>query len=755
MGLKQDIVIKNEYTNNARSQPGKGSRGASPGQYVMRYMAREDATEVLAPVRLDSTVNDLDVQREIGVESALSDTPSYQSYNSAEFSRYMARRDATEQLKTRNDPDLQDADAYGSPLVLKHKFRRLDKQSGRAFGSKGISLSHDELVESSDEIQEAFDNGHSVQKIILSFTEEYLKETGVVDDEFKHKGRGSYKGKIDQLKLRQAITKGVNDMTKAGSYADPAWVGTIQLDTSHVHAHIALVDTEFSNVRMRSDGADRGKINEREKKMFRKGVHHSLEDMRDMHGFHAQASVERQNVVAFVKDYAFSTIKDNTSMQILVASLPKDRQAWRYGTNRESMKYPNEIAEGIITEVFERDPDASGYRRALDSVKDYAKESQEKNKLSNRERDALIDNGKARIMERSVNGLYRTLAELDDNLLQTRTPMTDIQSSSDDDLARALYSGETETDTGFDPAAFTLRVRGYNKRQESHTTMAREHFDLATEYDNAFEAGYVDDTAHVMRLYYEEEQRYHMGLTDKYRSFLSFNHPVDRQHVEAMTPQYDRLVDTFERINEREERLGNRDEVGRKQYASDLRQYTFNCFERGVGSLREWDSVIEYDSDTSTLNSRFVLPHRPKTRAENLTDTHFNKVKAWDVHHLGLDYYNQPDTNISPKNAKIFADKWSTRDARAQGARIYTAGTGQQLAALDRTERDIKDMEIAVDKAIDEGLIETVTLDDLTAESDARQFYTISPDKSIDITAEVRTSIETIDMDAQTEGVLE
>lgn len=261
MGLKQDIVIKSEYTNNARSKPGGGSRGASPGQYVMRYMAREDATEVLAPVKVTA-------EADVG-------------YDSAAFTRYMARDQATERLKTRSDELLgDDTDAYGSPLVLKHRFRKMDKQSGRAFGSRGISLSHDELEESSEVIQTAFDDGHSVQKIILSFTEDYLREHGVIDKKFKHKGRGSYMGEVDQLKLRTAITGGMDKMTQAGQFADPEWVGTIQLDTSHVHAHIALADTEFSDYRMRDDGADRGKINAHEMKMFRKGIHFELADMR-------------------------------------------------------------------------------------------------------------------------------------------------------------------------------------------------------------------------------------------------------------------------------------------------------------------------------------------------------------------------------------------------------------------------------------------------------------------------------------------
>lgn len=735
MGLKQDIVIKSEYTNNARSKPGGGSRGASPGQYVMRYMAREDATEVLAPVKVTA-------EADVG-------------YDSAAFTRYMARDQATERLKTRSDELLgDDTDAYGSPLVLKHRFRKMDKQSGRAFGSRGISLSHDELEESSEVIQTAFDDGHSVQKIILSFTEDYLREHGVIDKKFKHKGRGSYMGEVDQLKLRTAITGGMDKMTQAGQFADPEWVGTIQLDTSHVHAHIALADTEFSDYRMRDDGADRGKINTHEMKMFRKGVHFELADMRALKSFHKQSSLERQNVTAYVKDYAHSTLYDNTSMQLLMAGLPKDRSEWRYGTHRESMKHPNALAETIVEGVFESEPDGSGYTAAIAALNDYADESAARNGLSPEERDTLVSNGRGLLVERSVNGLYDVLRTLDDSILQTRTPMTDIQSSSDDALARALKPQDDASE--FDPAAFVLRVRGYSKREEIHKTDARMYYDLATEYESAADAGLVDDTAHVMRVFYEEELRYHMGLTDKYRKFLSFNQPADQQAVDTMRPAYDALVSRYGDIASDEAESGLTDHTGRADYMRDLQAYTMDCFDAGVASLKEWDAVSDYDPDTGEIEPRFVLPVQPKTRDENLSDHHFDQVKAWDVHHLGLDYYNHPDARIDATNAAHFANVWQSRLDKAAGAQMYAEETGQQLPALDYAQSDIASMEFAVVTAERDGLIQTVTPESVASEDD-RQLYTLSVDKSLDLPGSLKTTLagfDPIDMDALQDATL-
>lgn len=723
MGLKQSIIIKSEYTNNARSKEGRGSRGASPGQYVMRYMAREDATEVLGPVRL--------------LDGA---------YDSQQFSRYMAREGATEQLKAKQDALLAESmgtDAYGSPLVIKHRFKTIDKQSGRAFGSKGLSLSQSELEDSSERIQDAFDNGHSVQKIVLSFTEEYLRETGVLDPTFVHKGRGSYKGYIDQLKLRTAITAGVKQVTKAGSFVDPEWVGTIQLDTSHVHAHIALVDQDFSPSRMKDDGADRGKINAREKKLFRKGIHYQLEDMKELKSFHKQASVERQNVVAFVKDYAYQTVYDNTAVQLLVASLPTDRRQWRYGTNRKSMKHSNELAEQIVERVFKEDPDNSGYNRAMGAVREYAAESARKNKLTREEQDTLIQNGRHQLIERSVNGLYKTLKDIPEHELSVRTTMTDIQSSSDDELMQAVKHSQTEQGSrgeSFDPAAFTLRVRGYGQRQNVHEVESRTFYNLATEYDQAKDLGLVDDTAHVMRLFYEEEQRYHMGLTDKYRTFLSFHHQDDLEQVDRLKPTYEELVDRFQYIQMQEDDTGMTLEEERREYLRDLRAYTFDAFDSGVGSLKEWNTIINYDPDEGSVETRFVLPVRPRPRHDVLTEPHFKSVKALDVHHLGLDYYNKPDARIDGANATAFATTYVGRKERADVAAMYLEGTGQQLPALDAAVADINDMGDAVNQAVSDGLIRSVMLDDLPG-VDERQLSTIAVDNNVDIVSGVRSSL--------------
>lgn len=688
MGLKQSIVIKSEYTNNARSKPGGGSRGASPGQYVLRYMAREDATEVLAPVRHDADI----------------------------FLRYMARSEATESLKLK---ETGDATAFGAATQLKATFASLDKQSGRAFGTDGLSLSHDDLVAAGDVIQTAFDAGHSVQKVVLSFTEDYLKETGVVDETFTHRGRGSFKGHVDQLKLRSAITEGVESMTKVGKFADPYFVGTVQFDTSNVHAHLAIVDREFAESRMKPDGADRGKINEAEKLSLRKGIHRTLVDLKQMHAFSGQASLERQNVVAFVKDYAYSALRENADVQLLVAALPEDERQWRYKSNSKGMQKSNALATAVVEDVFDREPVRSGYDEAMAAVVRYAAENRRRNGLDDEEEATLVANGRERLVERSVNGLYKTLKQLTPADRPVRTVMTDLQSSSDDELTQAVAV------TGSDAAAFALRVRGYAGRKQVHERDVSTFKHLADEFDAADARGVVDSSAHVMRLFYEEELRYHMQCADKYRTFLSFDHAKDVAAVERLTPMFESLSERFDPL------LGG---PARVAYQEDLRAYTFDCYTSGVASFKEWDAVVAYDGET--VSTRHVLPVRPKTKAENLTAAYFETIKAKDVHHLGLDYLNRPDTTIAPRHAQTFADAYASRLAMSEQAKQYVAETGQTLALLDRTMDDITDMERVVDQALADGTIEVAHVPDVPL-AERRQYYTIRADANLDVAARV------------------
>lgn len=201
MSLKQSIVVVNEFSVPT---PGGGkhggSRGGTPGAYVMRYMARKGATEPVTPIR----------QR---------DTEDF-------ILRYMARESATEKAVSRHQ--------------LKDNVLHVSGQGGVAFGYGQPSLSDEGVRRASADIQRLFDEGHTVMKTVLSFSPEYLQETGVVPKGFVAQNKGDYRGHIDQMRLRMAIMHGLERM--GHRFDDLRYVGVIQVDTLHVHCHLAMVD---------------------------------------------------------------------------------------------------------------------------------------------------------------------------------------------------------------------------------------------------------------------------------------------------------------------------------------------------------------------------------------------------------------------------------------------------------------------------------------------------------------------------------
>lgn len=735
MGLKQSIVVKNEFTHNGVNTPGKGSRGGTPGQYVLRYMARVEASETITPVPESPDTSIFDYT-----------------------TRYMLREDATERFKASGDPE-------ASPYALEYEFEELDKLTGRSFGNKGISLSDTTVRDSSQEIQDAFDEGHSVQKVILSFTEDYLKEGKVLSPDYEHKGRGSYKGNIDQMKLRQAITKGVDKLTNVGHYADPEWVGVIQVDTNHVHAHLAIVDKEFSPSRLMDDGHDKGKLTQREMMNLRRGIHSELNEMKAIKGFHKQVSLERQNVVGYVKDFAYDHIGKNSRLQIMMAALPEEQHKWRYGSNRKDMQHANELAEQFVQTIFEEQPVRSGYQEASRSIDQYINERVQTEDIDQNEQERLKRNGEKLLTERSVNGVYDSFKVFDKTKLSTQTPMLDIQSSSEDELMENLSDG-------FDQAGFELRVRGYSNRRDHHTKNSKQYKELIDNFDETNEQETVAPDAFILRRFYEEELEWHMALADKYRSFFRLNGRRDRQYQQKYEPIYEELQERYVELETQDEFMAsvadgsayeqldgfdtasdvfkNPQEADRQiedlygvhqgsrafsglyrdgleaelerakvDYTKDLREYTFDAFMDGVATQDDWvrlqpehRSIDAYDYEMSVSNAstKFVEPNPPQVREVGITDDHFDAIKALDIHHLGVDYYTKSDRTISQENRENFAEAMQWREYFLDVSQTYLEATQQvgQLNALRPIADDVDAMRQSVDAMSRDGLIPTI-----------------------------------------------
>lgn len=139
MSLEHDIVIRNEFTNTSYS-----TRGATPGKFTEEYMARNDATLTTYPVNNtpDQTIN---------VE------------------------DPDNVYQTQKDLLLSRRTSFNKKRPTKENWLDLTTLEGRSFSQDGLSLSKGMIDQTAKKMQQAWNNGHTVMKIVASFDNDYLK----------------------------------------------------------------------------------------------------------------------------------------------------------------------------------------------------------------------------------------------------------------------------------------------------------------------------------------------------------------------------------------------------------------------------------------------------------------------------------------------------------------------------------------------------------------------------------------------------
>lgn len=493
MSLKQSIVVVNEFSvPTPGSGKHGGSRGGTPGAYVMRYMARKGATEPVTPIRKRDTEDFI--------------------------LRYMARESATEKAVSRHQ--------------LKDNVLHVSGQGGVAFGYGQPSLSDEGVRRASADIQRLFDEGHTVMKTVLSFSPEYLQEMGVVPKGFVAQNKGDYRGHIDQMRLRMAIMHGLERM--GHRFDDLRYVGVIQVDTLHVHCHLAMVDAGLGRrVRTEKGMQQKGKLTSTDISLLRRGVDSWLDENQHVAHMSSAVGYERLNVAAFVKRWAHEKVLDESLPQLLLACLPADKTLWRYGSHRPEMRRANSVATELVTELLDRPGSPMG--SAMIAVETYANRRARREGLSDQERQALIHRGHETIMERSVNGLYQVLQSLPPEALSVRTPMLTVM-SQDVETLMATQSQRMKTQAqgmsaDDDLIGFSLRLRSYGSRLREHDTQ-REYWRMrAADWEAGLQAGAVSPQSEVMHKLYLEEEEYHARCVSKYRSLLGpLAVGVDGQH---------------------------------------------------------------------------------------------------------------------------------------------------------------------------------------------------------------------------------
>lgn len=145
--------------------------------------------------------------------------------------------------------------------------------NGRVFGGEGLVYDDTQIDAAAEMFDRAYQNGQTVQRMVVSFDTDYdyLKHKHAMSD-FKHQHKGDFENQVDELKLRSAITNGVNQMVSRGQYQEPYWAGSVQVNTDHVHSHIVLCDKDPKSRVRKQDGEQQGSFTQQEMDAFKQGV---------------------------------------------------------------------------------------------------------------------------------------------------------------------------------------------------------------------------------------------------------------------------------------------------------------------------------------------------------------------------------------------------------------------------------------------------------------------------------------------------
>lgn len=646
MGLKQSIVVRSRFS--VPQGNGHGSRGGTPGKFVLRYMARGGATENIAPTKLRDA-----------------DSP---------LQRYAAREQAAKESDT--------------IPVLKQKIKATQRFGGLAFGDGDPALSDQKIREMSRSIQDHFDRGHTAIETIVSFTDAYLRENGILDPMFEHKNRGDYASHIDQLKLRMALMAGLKKLSY--EYDDLHYVGAIQVDTNHVHCHLLLMD--FGYGRRAADGTQKGKLTSNGIRNFRRGVDAYLDEKQSLKMLSSSVMHDKQNALCYVKRFAHQTMARNGVPQFLLSCLPENRNYWAANSNRQEMRKANAIVREFVVELLHPYGQAPvpAYQTAHQRIVAYADGRQSREGLSEDDRMKLIRRGEEQLILDCMNGVYSVLKRVPKDQMVIRTPMLDAMSMDYEAMAAVAID---------DPMMeFGFKLRSYSTRLSHHRKLYHKFRDECDAYRDAQEKA---EAARALAEHLALERDYQQMLMVKYQYFLSFLPPdesMEDEYEDVMALQ-DRVITMYDMQQDPSfQRMGqiNGDTYGRMTYhvsgGSQIRYFP-KVWERRVQTAEDQFAAAMRKFQDHLRDYGFDFDGHGVTRQKIYA---FDDVKALDLHHMGYDF--PTNVPVSRVNADRFIDMADRRYASFLRAKDYLERTGQEAAVVDLLPADVKAMKLLADR---------------------------------------------------------
>lgn len=119
----------------------------------------------------------------------------------------------------------------------------IEHGDGVAFTLENSHLRRRDVLDTADHIQALHETGvRAIQQLVLSFDHEYLVEQNLVPEDTKIIKKGDYKGVVDDVRLRHAVSHGLQRMIDEEGYREGKMIACIQSDTRHLHVHAVVYE---------------------------------------------------------------------------------------------------------------------------------------------------------------------------------------------------------------------------------------------------------------------------------------------------------------------------------------------------------------------------------------------------------------------------------------------------------------------------------------------------------------------------------
>lgn len=686
--LKDSIVVKNQFTNNKSTGFGK-----TLDKYIMRYVSRKGATEAMTPI----AHHDFSADDYVG--------------------RYMTRRSATDSLIV----------AGVGPEELEYRVGQMQGYDGVAFGSLGVSYDDETLQAESEHLQKLFDEGHTVLKTVLSFRTDYLKSVGVLPEDFKLTNEHGFRGQVDQLKMRSAINDAMTRTTSLAGFSEPVWVGTIQLDTQHVHAHL-VTSEDAERESLTSTGEERGKLRAKEMQILRTSFDNSVREASPLLAYNQEIAQTRQEIVRDVASMISRDYETSSKLQYVMASLPENTKEWRYNSRAQEMRRPQELMHDYYESLQTYPELADSFMKAHQNIDNYAT-TRARERGGNH--NDYVDEGESILEERISNQVYRHLKRVKkrddvrtdymDSVIDSDTPVVQIRPMK----------------TNMELALFQQRLEMYRKRLNRRRKNEKTYRDAESSYYELEFNGQTTPESRVMLTYYQTLGDYNAQLTDKYLYMLGPDNTVPRrlqQQQRNLTSEYNYLAS----VRDYGGYVSNLDVDGANLYEDSLSDVSKTTLEtvtqhRGVSETRyqqlhdeltnagfeQTGSFVDV-SDLQYENSRkmymdrliafnkqarqkgFVTRHAlqfddgslqaPESLdvVKELTPQDFDEVAGLDLSDLGYDFDVHESRRVGSRMKQKFSDWVTKRRDSIDKARYYLLGTKQSDDILSDADEELQ-----------------------------------------------------------------